>query len=199
MSTQQPNILYVTAHCPFGQSYGAQLRALNIGRLLQQVGKVSLVLAAPLSWKIDQEGLDRCRHEFALKRVVRFNPFIRRCFIDRIRHEIDPSFLQTQFFTADEADRKAMLQLIDEHDVVWVHTVRIANAFRINRWSHSVLDVDDIPSRLYASAAKDESSAIRSLLDLRISLIWKRRERLFSNRFDVITVCSEDDKQYIRG
>lgn len=68
---------------------------------------------------------------------------------------------------------------------------------RSYRWPHTVLDVDDIQSRLYRSYAKAASGIIRSLLDYRLSLIWWRRERLLRNRFDVLTVCSENERRYL--
>src|SRR4030042_4977943 len=110
---------------------------------------------------------------------------------------MDPSFLNTHFSTVSEYDREIMLRMIYEYDVIWVHTIRTANELRINRWPHTVLDLDDIQSRVYASQTKAESGIIRNLLDYRMSLIWRRRESLLKNRFDVIAVCSESDRRYL--
>jgi len=195
MNDQRPNILYITGHCPFSPSYGSQQRILNIGRLLKQVGKVSLVIASCDEY--GREELDRTKKEFDLKRIIRFLPSPRLHFINRIRHELDPSFLKTYYFHASKPDREFMLRMIDEHDVVWIHNVRVANAFQINRWAHSVFDVDDLPSRFYLSSARASSNIKRRLLNFRMSLIWWRRERLFRNRFDVIIVCSRDDQRYL--
>ena len=55
--------------------------------------------------------------------------------------------MATDPYVASEPDRAALQELIQQHDVVWVHTIRTAHWFRIYRWPHSVLDVDDLPSR----------------------------------------------------
>ena len=161
------------------------------------MGKVSLILASDSAYVYDREGLDRARSEFRFFRRMRFVSLNRPRFLSRIRHELDPSYLNTDRFRARESDRQDIFKIMRGHDVVWIHTIQVANAFRIDRWPRSVLDVDDIPSRLYASAAKANSNIVRTLLDLRMSLIWRRRERLLKNRFSVITVCSENDRQYI--
>jgi len=59
------------------------------------------------------------------------------------------------------------------------------------------LDVDDLPSREYQSKAKSGANPLRQLLDLRMWWIWRRRERVLPKRFDVLTVCSEDDRSYL--
>jgi len=58
-----------------------------------------------------------------------------------------------------------------------------------------MLDVDDLPSRTYRSTAQAGGKAIRRLLDLRV--VWQRRQRTFPERFDVLAVCSEDDRRYL--
>jgi len=197
MNDQRPNILYITQHCPFSPSCGTQLRVLNIGRLLKRIGKVSLVITP--AWEIDEEDIDRTKREFDVKHVFRLIPTNLQNVIERIRHELDPSFLKTYGLTANESDRELMLSMFDEYDVIWIHNIRTANTFRIYRWPHSVLDIDAIQSQHYFSGAKNTSGIIRSLLDYRMTLIWWRRERLLKKRFDVISVCSKEDKKYLGG
>jgi glycosyltransferase involved in cell wall biosynthesis len=114
-----------------------------------------------------------------------------------LRYETDPSFLNTRFTIVNEDDRENMLQLIKEFDVVWIHTMRTANEFRIYRWPRSVLDIDDIQSRRYASVAYDETNMLKKILNYRMSLIWRRREQLMRHRFDVLSVCSKNDRGYL--
>jgi glycosyltransferase involved in cell wall biosynthesis len=78
-----------------------------------------------------------------------------------------------------------------------VHTLRTANECGIYRWPHTVLDIDDIPSRVCRSRAEVESTMIRRLLHYRMAVIWKRRERRVPRRFDITTVCSESDRDYL--
>ncbi len=194
MNSHDIKILFVTSHWPYAPSYGAQLRVLNIGKLLKRIGKVSLVIA-PYG-AIDEENFAKTRKEFDVKHIAQLTPINLRNAVDRVRHEFDPSFLNTQGVEVLKNDRDTMLRMIDEHDVIWVHTIHTTNIFGIYRWPHTVLDVDDIQSRLYASKAKAGSDIIRSLLDYRMSLIWYNRERIFKKRFDMITVCSDDDRRY---
>ena len=196
MNNQDLNILYVTSFCPHGPSFGARVRVLNIGRQLKRLGRVSLVIS-PMQ-DPDQESLDRSREEFEIKHVAQVRPTHIKNPIDRLRHELDPSYLNTFFSAVSEVDRVIMSQLISEYDVVWIHTIRTANEFQIYRWPHAILDIDDIPSRKYFSSAKVAHGFVRSLLDYRMSFIWRRRERLFKHRFDVFAVCSELDRRYFR-
>ena len=71
--------------------------------------------------------------------------------------------------------------MIGDSGVVWVHGIRAANDLRIYRWPHSVLDIDDIQSRLNASKAKAEKRIVRRLLDYRMYATWRRRERVLKN------------------
>jgi polysaccharide biosynthesis protein PslH len=195
----RPKILFVTSHWPLAEAYGAQQRVLNIGRLLSRFGDVSFVIA-PTEHE-DEETVRRTRREFEVCRVLRPLPRTTgKSFShlpQRLRHEFDPAYMATDPYEVNQADRVALHELIHQHDVVWVHTIRTANWFRIYRWRHSILDIDDLPSRQYQSEARSSGSPLRRLLDLRMSRIWQRRERVFSNRFDVLAVCSEDDRRYL--
>jgi hypothetical protein len=73
-----------------------------------------------------------------------------------------------------ETDRGALLELMKRYDVVWVHNVRTANLAQLDRWPHSVLDVDDIPSRYFRSLSQSRDNPARRLLDLRTSVHPKR-------------------------
>jgi glycosyltransferase involved in cell wall biosynthesis len=183
------------------EAYGAQQRVLNIGRLLTRFGEVSFAIA-PTEHE-DEETARRTRREFEVCRIFRPLPSITSKpyghLPQRLRHEFDPGYMATDPYEVSQPDRVALQGLIDQHDVVWVHTIRTANWFRIYRWRHSILDIDDLPSRQYQSTAQSSGSPLRRLLDLRMSHIWRRRERVFSNRFDVLAVCSEADRKYLAG
>jgi glycosyltransferase involved in cell wall biosynthesis len=191
-------ILFVASHWPLGASYGAQQRVLNIARLLSRFGDVSFVIVDPE--RADEEVVYRTKREFEVRRT--FRPFSAPMLkptdrvLHRCRYEFDPRYLWVPF-TVTDTDRDALLDLIQQHDVVWVHTIKTANLFRISRWPHSVLDVDDLLSRYYRSTAQSGGSLVRRFLDLRLSWQWRRREQLFTERFDVVTVCSGDDRQYL--
>ncbi len=193
-----PKILFVTSHWPLAAAYGAQQRVLNIARLLSRFGNVSFVIV-PTEVE-DEETVCRTKREFSVCRVIRPLPVAPdRSFglIQRLRHELDPSYLETDPYVVSVTDRKEMQDLIQQHDLVWVHTLRTANWFRIYRWPHSVLDVDDLQSRTHRSVALSCTNPASRLINLRRAWIWRRRERDLKKRFDVVTVCSEEDRRYL--
>jgi glycosyltransferase involved in cell wall biosynthesis len=195
MSRSDLKILFVTAHCPFAASYGAQLRVLNTARLLGKMGTVDLVIAP--QDKLDEADLQKTRQEFVATRVVRMENDGLRGLKERIRFELDPAFMKTHFSVASDPDRTFIMNSFDTYDLVWVHTMRTANGFQIYRWPHTVLDVDDIPSQMYSVRAGAGAGMMRRLLDCRMSFIWKRRESLLRDRFDALVVCSEKDRSYL--
>jgi glycosyltransferase involved in cell wall biosynthesis len=198
----RPKILVVTSHWPLAPAYGAQQRVLNLGRLLSRFGNVSLVIV-PTEVE-DEETANKTKREFEVQAVMR--PLTRPTeknawhrISARLHHEFDPTYTATDPYVVSERDRRTMLELLQQHDVVWVHTIRTAHWFRIYRWPHSVLDVDDLVSRQQRSRAQVDPSRLERLIALRRAWIWRKRERLFPERFDLLTVCSEDDRQYLGG
>jgi glycosyltransferase involved in cell wall biosynthesis len=192
-------ILFVTSHWPLAPAYGAQQRVLNVGRLLSRFGDVSFVIVP--SEQEDEGTVHRTRREFEVRRIMRPSP-VAPCgplkkLIQRFRHEFDPTYMATDPYVISESDRVELQELMRQHDVIWVHTIRTAHWFRIHRWSHSVLDVDDLPSRPYQLAEQSGGNLVRRMLDLRMSWIWQRRERVLPGRFDVLAVCSEEDRRYL--
>jgi len=195
---ERPSILFVTSHWPMAPAYGAQQRVLNIGRLLSRFGDVSFLIVPTESE--EEETVRRTEREFKVHQVIR--PLLvepAKTFgqlPQRLQHEFDPTYMATDPYTVSDLDRAALQKLILQHDVIWVHTIRTANWFRIYRWPHSILDIDDLPSSQHQSAAQSGSPTTR-LLNLRRSWIWQRRERILSERFDVLAVCSENDRRYL--
>lgn len=194
-------ILFVTSHWPLAPAYGGQQRVLNIAELLSRFGDISF-LVAPLE-AVDEETVRRTKREFEVRRVMQPLSVASGNFFDRIqhrlRHEFDPQYMAVRPIAVNEADCAAFLEIAQAYDLVWIHSTETAYLLRISRCPRSVLDVDDLPSRVYSSSARSGSIPARRLLDLRMSWIWKRRERLLTRRFDVLTVCSEDDRRYLGG
>lgn len=187
-----PRILYIASHCPFGESYGAQLRTLQIGRLLQRIGPVTMVLASAGRWQ--SEAIEKTASEFDLQVVTQAVPDPIRGVGSRLRHEIDQRYLNTHGHVVPSNDAKRVLDLAAMHDVVWIHTIRVANFFRRWRWERSVIDVDDLYSQYHETAAKQASSPLARLMSSRRAWLWRRRERDLFNRFNLVSVCSENDR-----
>ena len=192
----RPRVLFVTSHWPLAPAYGAQQRVLNIARLLGRFAEVSWVIAP--SEPEEDETAKRSMQEFDIRAVLRpvLDPprdFVGRS-LEKIRHEFDRSYMPTDFYVSTGADRTRLQELIAQNDVVWIHTLRTAHWFRIQRWPHSIMDIDDLPSTDYRSRARCHPSFLKRLSYRRMAWIWKRRESALLNRFDVLTVCSEADK-----
>lgn len=195
MSTR-PRILYLTSHCPASPTYGGQLRATNVARLLQRLGDVSMVIASWNKWP--EAEICAARSMFDVARVVDFEAAPLSFPWGRARHELDPGYLNTDGLGTSREDADAVRRLIGEHDVTWFHTIVVANAFRIGRGERSVLDLDDLYSRYYAGEA-GQRGGLRRLNSLRKSRLWRRREARVLDRFAVASVCSAEDREYLGG
>jgi glycosyltransferase involved in cell wall biosynthesis len=196
---QRPNILFVTSHWPARAYCGGQQRVLNIAKLLSRIGQVRFALVE--SWDTDEETIRQARREFDIRVTVRAFPRPRGNQMDqvlhRLRHEIEPAYLGTSPYTISARDRQVLLNERARHDLTWIHTVTTANLAGVVSWPCSVLDTDDLLSRVYRRLAQSGGNAARRLADLRMAWLWRKRERLFTERFDFLTTCSEDDRQYL--
>ncbi len=192
-------ILYVSPHCPVGPAYGARQRAFNIARLLGEFGHLSYLIACPDTWEIEDQQLYEAEKVFNMKRVLRFHKSGLNSMKERLSFEISSSHLKTEMLSISEKEQKYFLDLYNDNDLVWFHTALGPNILRIAHSFKSILDIDDLKSRYYFSTYKNNNSIVRAVKDLRMSLLWKRRERQFLERFRRVTVCSDDDKRYLGG
>lgn len=190
-SSKRLKILYVSSHNPIGHEFGARMRVFNTAKILQKIAEVSLVLV--VSENENNESINLAKKQFNLLKVFRLQR-LKEKLDTRIRQEIDPFFLGIRRETISEKDKRLFREIKQKHDLVWFHTVRIPDSIGKLKWNRSILDVDDLTSQLYASRELTEVPLIRRILDLRMKWIWKRREKIFLNRFDILCVCSEKDK-----
>lgn len=193
----RPRILFLTRNCPFGQSFGAQLRAYHIARHLQQCGDVEMGLL--LLKEADPTALERTKAEFELVATLRMQRQLIRGLSARLRHELDPWFVNTEGWVLSSADAEQVTQLMSGADVVWFHNLAVANGARVQSCRRAVLDIDDIPSRYERSALGVRSSWMAKALTLRRVFLWKRREAVLLRRFGIVAVCSEADRVYLGG
>ncbi len=188
MTTPRPKILYVVSHCPHGPAYGARLRTLHIARALAGVGDLTML---PVEiWPWDDAGRAAAAREFNIAEPVKPSQIGAGGAIGRARRELDPNHLNTHGFVPTDTDRDRVIELINSHDLAWVHTVRTANAAGVFRWSHSVLDIDDLPSTAYEPAPGVVGRALAPVRRMQ----WRRREQRLLERFDRLVVCSEPDR-----
>ncbi len=192
-----PRFLCLTSHELDGPEYGSTLRVRNLLHLLGRAGEVRVVLAS------NYEPLIRMARSsvggFELVAKVFFQPTTARPIADRLRHEFDSRFLDTDWCQARESDRQQLEVLMKEHDLVWIHRLEIANNFGIWRWPHSVLDIDDLRSGFFRSHLTQAAGVIESLRLYRRMVLWQRQEKHLAERFDAVCVCSEGDRQKLGG
>jgi glycosyltransferase involved in cell wall biosynthesis len=185
-------ILFIGTTCPFGDISGAGLRTRNLLRLLGNAGDVTPVFATAREWTPEQ--LEQTRDRFGLALHTRYQHAPLRGLRDRWRKVFDPRFLNPNTVIVPEADRRRVEELAASHDVVWVHTLKLADAFRRFHWPHSILDVDDFPSRFHRSAIRHAPGMRAKLMRCQKAFSWRRHEKLCHERFDLLTVCKEADR-----
>lgn len=190
-----PRILYVCSHCPFAARSGSQQRTLQIGRLLKRIGPVSMVLTSLAQWS--EEELQQTAEEFDLRLVSRFLVTPLQGPWQRLRRELDPGYLNTHGFGVTDAAASRLQALAQAHDIVWIHTIRLANAFRLQSLANAVLDLDDVQSGYWRQAAKTSQSWQQTLIARRLVWQWQRREKRALARFPILTVCSQQDRAYL--
>lgn len=190
-SDMNPKILFIGTSCPFGEISGAGHRTLNLIRLLERIGTVKTVFATGLEWSAEQ--LERTRDEFDLGVLSRYLNTPGRSPVERFRKVFDSSFLNTNGVEVPPEDRVRVAKLVEQNDMVWVHTLKVANAFRRFHWPKTVLDLDDIPSGYHLHAAKHATSCCERLLRKQRAFSSRRMEMLSLDRFELLTICKEAD------
>ena len=185
-------ILYLTSYSPVEKSYGAQLRTYQIASALQTVGEVDCVV---VSHEDNHLAGPTTRGAVAVQREIRLQPVPPRSWWERLRCGIDPRFVDFHGHAVREPDRTAVLSQLPKYDLVWLHHLHTANVLAQWHWPRSVLDLDDIPSSFLRSVWQNGGTwekRIRAGLRMPVAL---GRERLLRERFSLLTVCSEADRQ----
>lgn len=182
-----PSILYLSP-CSPGRTFGQSLRVAQVARALADLGKVDLKVVKPEDWL--QEIPPGCG-------VIDLERETARSAWRSFRCAFDARFMGVDGLIARESDRASLGNLLSQYDLVWVHSLRIADAFRLWKWPRSVMDIDDIPSTYIRTELENTGGSSRRS---RTRIRWqaaKRRERLLGDRFTAISVCSEADREYL--
>lgn len=186
-----PKILFIGTTCPFGDVSGSGVRTQNLMRLLGRIGNVTAIFATGRDWTEEQHNLTRSTFDVAMVSSYQHTPHIG--IVNRFRNVFDPRYLNSSCSTVPEEDRKQVEKWVTEHDLVWIHTLKLANSFRRYHWPSTIMDVDDFPSRFHRSAAVHAPTIKEKLMRRRRAFSWKRHERFCLERFDLLTVCKEAD------
>jgi len=184
-------ILYVCTSSPFGEASGAGKRTFNIGNALRNIGKLTTVCATERPWSEGQ--LRRAKDEFGLEHVFGYSRLCKRSIGDLLQRQFNPRYLNLNGTFLSPQDREKVKGLVQSHDVVWIHTTKVANSLGFYAWPHSVLDIDDIPSLYHQSVfLHSKSFKIKAKRWYR-SRLALRQERQALKRFSAVTVCKQED------
>lgn len=145
---------------------------------------------------LKDESLTASREEFTIRKVFYFSQPSSRSIVARLHREFHPYAADTEAKRLTKADETEMLKLADEYDLVWFQGISIPNCLGRARWPNSILDIDDVPSQCFMGKLREAVTYKARLLARRKAFQWKRRENVFLNRFDVLSVCSELDRAY---
>lgn len=192
-----PSILYVTATVPAGPVFGGMLRTMGVLGELRKVSRVTIVVV-PRTCP-DESLVTNAKKSWGEVHVMPLRPKSVSGLRDRIAHEISPKYINSHGWELQPSDQNRMTALMTENDMVWIHGLSTANNTGIWKWPHSILDIDDIPSQYHLSRRRSANSAYQWLHASRAIGLWKRRESQLKNRFQILAVCSQADREYLGG
>ena len=187
-------ILCLTSHSPEGQEQGARLRARHVLRQLSRFAEVRLVLAGSHEKYIEAPA--PLPNPSRPSEIFDFHPWEVQGLGERLRQEFGSTYLNTHGFKATEKDRGRLIEMLEEHDLVWVHGLHVANGFNLWKWPKTILDIDDIPSEMFKTVLSHAQGPEAKLRALRRVWLWKRHEARLFERFDAMAVCSHPDRAY---
>ncbi len=194
--TNLPRILYVTPFWPHKGVTGVHVRCLNLLRALQEMGTVEVIVLGDEYTKRDRVLETDCDVKVAYTLDVKPEP--NKGLIEKLRWTLDPRRNYPDGCGVGEEAMRRVLRSLDEFNLIWFFKPRSADMFPNAVWPRSVLDIDDVPSAYEHSKLQTEDRLLERFFTLRRLLSWRRREKLLGDRFSVLTVCSEEDRQYLR-
>lgn len=194
MNTRKPRILYVTPAWPGDTATGVHVRAWNVLRALQQIGTVETIHLA----EHDADGSPALRGETEPAYHIPVASRPNRGITENLRWALDPKANYPFGCRVGQEAVNLMRGIVNGFDVVWFFKPRSADVFPNAAWQQSVLDIDDLESRYQRSSFSAGGSLANRFLIARRQFAWTRREKLFGERFTVLTVCSEEDREYLR-
>lgn len=192
---KQPRILYLAPCAPMGKPYGLRLRTAAIARALQAIGDLDCVVI-----QVGGDGFTKdaaINSRFGFKAHIEPAPVGPRSIWNRLRCAYDARLLEYFGHMVSESDRAALEASYSKYDLIWVHHLHTANYLRRWKWTRTVMDMDDIPST-FCQTVLEQSQGLREKFKAKVKR-WsaRRRERLLGERFPVLAVCSETDRDLL--
>jgi glycosyltransferase involved in cell wall biosynthesis len=194
-NSRSPRILYVSEIVPRKAGFGAEMRCLNIARALRELGPVDTVILNDRSKHGDLIATDDSEFPIAYGLDVTQRP--NESLADKIRWTFDRhSNYPLGCGVGPDAMRRIQASA-ESYDLIWFFTLRAPEMFPNASWQRSVVDIDDLPTTYQRAVLQKGGRALERLSAMRRLFAWRRRERLLGERFTVLTVCSEEDREYL--
>ena len=185
--SDMPSILYL-APCAPGKTFGQASRVAQIVSGLNAIGKVDVVVVKAAEWLLEVP--PGCG-------VINLQRDTDRSVWRSFRSAFDAHFMGAEGLIATESDRASIMEMLPRYDLVWIHSLRVADALQRWQWPRSVMDIDDVGSTWIQTELE---SGLGMAGRFRTWVRWhaaRRRERLFGDRFTTISVCSDVDREYL--
>jgi glycosyltransferase involved in cell wall biosynthesis len=192
---KSPRILYVSSVWPETAAFGGELRSSNVLRALQKIGAVeTLILKDDATCENLSEEFSRYPAARALEVRQRPNEGL----VEKISWMLNPRRSYPNGCSIASGALRNVVRHIREFDLTWFFQLRSPDAFPNAVWPRSVVDIDNLPS-MYERATLESGVGARELLLASRRLVsWRRREKLLGERFDVLAVCGEEDRNYLK-
>jgi glycosyltransferase involved in cell wall biosynthesis len=190
-------ILYLAPCWATGRAYGSMLRTSQIARALQALGQVDFVVVKPADDEDEHSAALSAEDSLGVHRIINLRWVGSHSLWERMRDGFDTAFMGSEGQLVDPEDRTFVLSSLPRYDLVWIHLVSTANAFRQWLWPRSVMDIDDIPSAFLQTLRQNHAGVAARFRTTIRQHVAKRRERRLGDRFTTLSVCSEYDRRYL--
>ena len=188
-------ILYLSPYWPHRATSASEVRALNVARALRERGQLEIVVVggegAEEEWKVSTV------KEFKIASSVPLSSLPTRGLRQKLSSMFDPRSNYPDGYGVDQKAMRQIQTIAEKFDLIWFCKLRTADNFPTWAWPRSVVDIDDLPSLYERSVLKMENGLKNRLSSAKRLIRLVRRERLLSDRFTVLAVCSEADKRYL--
>ncbi len=181
---------------PHQATFGGEMRCLNIARALREVGTVELVILNDESENGNLIAEADC--EFPVAYALDVKPRPKKGLVEKIKWTLDPYADYPHGCGVGRDGMRRVLDSLDKFDLIWFFRLRSPEMFPNANWRRSVVDIDDLPTTYERAALRAGGGPRQRLSAMRRMFSWQRRERLLGNRFTVLTVCSEEDRRYLK-
>jgi polysaccharide biosynthesis protein PslH len=189
-------ILYLTPYWPHRATSASEVRARNVVRALQERGEVEIVVVGGEG--AEEEWLALAKKDFSVACSFPVATYAPRRFHEKLAETFDPRRHYPDCYGVDVEAMRRVQKIARDFDVVWFCKLRTADNFPAWVWPRSVVDIDDLPTMYERSALRMEVGVRKRIASARRLLHLFQRERLLSERFNVLVVCSEADKHYLQ-